>query len=68
LFSTTTGWPSRSFSLSAIVRPRTSIELPAGADMTNRIGLSGHVCASAGDAPSAAAATPATMLANTVNA
>jgi len=32
LFSTTTGWPSRSFSLSAMTRPMTSMELPAGAD------------------------------------
>ena len=49
LFSTTTGWPRRSLSLSAIVRPRTSMELPAGADITNLIGLSGQVCAGAFD-------------------
>ena len=48
LFSTITGWPSLSFSLSAIGRPITSMELPAGADITKLMGRSGHAWGAAG--------------------
>jgi hypothetical protein len=42
LFSTTTGWPQRSFSLSPSRRTMMSSELPAGAGTTMRTGRAGH--------------------------
>jgi hypothetical protein len=41
------------------VRPSTSIELPAGADIRNLIGLSGQVCAPAPGATSSVSAMQA---------
>src|SRR5262249_46881982 len=46
-FSTTIGWPSRADNGSETTRGITSVALPAAKGMIARIGLLGHVCASA---------------------
>src|SRR5574337_685698 len=60
LFSTTTGWPQRSLSLSPRTRATTSSELPAGAGTTMRTGRGGHgvwASAASGSAASAGRST-----------